>query len=85
MIETYLIWSNEHQGWWKADGWGYSPGLREAGHFHKDRAFDICRSALPDAARMGMLSEIPVRLSDINEMLRDQRVPKAVHEGAGDA
>jgi hypothetical protein len=77
--ETYLVWSNEHRGWWKPGGYGYSPGLRGAGHFTREHALRICREALPTAAHIGLISEVPVRMADLAEVLKDQVVPIAVY------
>jgi hypothetical protein len=76
--DLYLVWSNEHGGWWKPGGYGYDPGLRSAGRFTRAQAIEICRNALPTAARVRAISEIPVRLADVNEMLEGQMVPGCV-------
>jgi hypothetical protein len=76
--DLYLIWSNEHAGWWKAGGWGYTPGLRAAGRFTRDQAIAISQRALPTALHTKLISEIPVRLADIEAVLKDQLVPEAV-------
>lgn len=78
MDDAYLVWSNEHDGWWKAGRWGYDPGLRSAGRFSRDEALRICRDALPTAMHLGRISEIPVRLSDMIEMLEGQMIPGCV-------
>jgi hypothetical protein len=62
---------------------GYSRALPKAGHYTRDEAIEVCRRALPTAARLGRISEIPVRLADIAEMLRDQAVPDAVTSEPG--
>lgn len=28
----YLIWSYEHNAWWKPNRWGYTTNIKEAGH-----------------------------------------------------
>lgn len=35
--EQYLIWSHQHNGWWRAGGWGYTSTLWEAGRFDADQ------------------------------------------------
>lgn len=45
MIVIYRIWSNEHEGWWKPEGNGYTPIFSEAGFFTKDEADKICIDA----------------------------------------
>ncbi len=80
-MDKFLIWSNEHKAWWRAGGWGYTTALRMAGHFTQQQAIEICRNALPTATNIGRMSEIPVRLEDIEMVLTNQIVPKAVWEG----
>jgi hypothetical protein len=83
-VETdeYLIWSNEHRGWWRPDSRGYSPGLREAGRYTREQAMRICREAVFTSMHVGMISEIPVRACDIADFLKGQMVPAAVFDGA---
>jgi hypothetical protein len=76
--DDYLIWSNEHRAWWKTGGWGYSTGLATAGRFTKQDAMRICRDAIPTAAHIGKMSEIPVREQDLYDILRDQILPKCI-------
>ena len=78
MSDTYLIWSNEHEAWWKGGGWGYSGGLRGASHFTREQAIDICRKALPTSAHVGKIAEVPVRLTDLMEVLDGTIVPDVV-------
>lgn len=81
MSDTYLVWSNEHGAWWKAGGWGYSTGLRNAGHFTRDEAIQICRQALHSAVHIGSVAEVPVRLDDVQEFMDGQVVPACVLQG----
>ena len=62
----------------KPGGHGYDPGLRSAGRYSRERALEICRNALPTAGHIGRISEIPVRLSDMTEMLKGGFVPACV-------
>lgn len=41
----YLIWSIEHQGWWREDERGYTQDLDEAGLYHKEVAARIVKEA----------------------------------------
>lgn len=79
--DPYLIWSNEHAGWWGPGGWGYSVGLAGAGQFSRENALDICRKAIPTASHIDRISEIPVRLADVEEFLQGQMVPQAIMTG----
>jgi len=69
--DRYLIWSNEHRAWWRPGGYGYTAVLLEAGRYSREKALHICRDALPTALHIGMISEIPVRESDLDEVLRN--------------
>jgi len=41
----YLIWSVEHQGWWKPRRAGYTQEIKEAGHYAWAEAVAICHDA----------------------------------------
>jgi hypothetical protein len=79
--DQYLVWSNEHRGWWRAGRCGYTPGLMDAGKYSRAQAIDICREAIPSAMYIGTISEIPVRASDVTEFLKGQIIPAAVMRG----
>jgi len=38
MPQKYLIWSNSHKEWWKADGMGYTKKREEAGRYTIEEA-----------------------------------------------
>lgn len=78
--DTYLVWSIEHNAWWKPGGWGYCTGLRGAGHFTREQALEICGNALGTAPHIGMIAEVPVRLADVQEFLKDRTVPECVYK-----
>jgi hypothetical protein len=82
MSDLYLIWSNEHGGWWKPGCHGYTKGLTEAGRFSRGQALGICRDSIPTAMHIGMISEIPVRLADVEEFLAGRAVPNAILAGS---
>lgn len=44
-MRSWLVWSNEHRGWWKAGGWGYTTLTHRAGVFTKEDAEAICAKA----------------------------------------
>lgn len=76
--DVYLIWSNEHRGWWKPGGYGYARGIGYAGRFSRDNALRICRDAIPQAGHIGMISEIPVRLTDVSDFIAGQLCPEEI-------
>lgn len=41
-MSKYLIYSREHNRWWKAGGWGYTVHMKEAGQFTYEEAKKIC-------------------------------------------
>lgn len=61
--EQYLVWSNQHRMWWRADSAGYTRSTREAGRYSRSEALDICRWSR-DGWR-----ELPIRLADVPEDL----------------
>ena len=42
---VYVIWSFEHDAWWRPDGYGYTPRLDEAGRYDERTARDIISEA----------------------------------------
>ena len=44
-MTLYLIWSYEHQAWWRPWGSGYTKDLKEAGRYEYLEARDICFKA----------------------------------------
>lgn len=42
----YLIWSNEHHAWWRANSQGYARSIKEAGLYTRDEAIGIAANAL---------------------------------------
>ncbi len=43
----YVIWSHEHQAWWRPDCCGYTQEVSEAGKYTKAEAGNIVASATP--------------------------------------
>ena len=41
----YLIWSNEHRGWWKPSRHGYTTLTHRAGQFSVEEATEIVTNA----------------------------------------
>ena len=79
--EDYLIWSNEHRAWWGVARWGYVRDVDVAGRYSREEAISICQDALPSASHVGVISEVPVRVADLEEVLKDVIVPKAIRGG----
>ena len=52
----YLIWSNEHQAWWRPGCWGYTIIVSQAGLFPEKEAQAICK----EANKMGKENEVMV-------------------------
>lgn len=68
--DTYLIWSHEHQAWWGPDECGYTERVSMAGRYTRPTAIKICTLAIPGTStRLAALPEMPVRLSDVKEMI----------------
>lgn len=44
-MTAYVIWSFEHDAWWRPSRWGYTRELAEAGDYTLDEAARIVRAA----------------------------------------
>ncbi len=49
-MNRFLIWSNQHRMWWRADERGYTDSIEEAGRYPLDAAETIVRKASVDGA-----------------------------------
>ena len=47
-MNTYIIWSNEHQAWWRPDSHGYTRWVEDAGNYTLEEATAICKSGYMD-------------------------------------
>jgi hypothetical protein len=45
MPELYLVWSNEHGRWWRANHQGYTSIIALAGRYRRKEAMEICDGA----------------------------------------
>jgi hypothetical protein len=43
--KIWLIWSNQHGAWWKANSYGYDNRVVNAGRFSRSEAQKICSDA----------------------------------------
>ena len=72
--DPYLIWSNEHRAWWRANRAGYAIDIEAAGLYSRGEACLIAENAR-DGWRPGSPPpEIAVRLADMPPSAR-----QAVH------
>ena len=81
MESLYYVWSNEHRAWWKPGRLGYARGLSSAGQYTREDALEICRDAIPSAGHVGAISEIPVRVDDVQQFLAGQLCPGCIFDG----
>jgi hypothetical protein len=44
-MTRYLVWSNEHQGYWRGAAWGYTEVRRLAYRYTLEEATRICLKA----------------------------------------
>lgn len=57
----YLIWSMEHDAWWKPNGVGYTRVLADAGRYHEHEAAAIVARANIIRCHEAMIPEVCVR------------------------
>jgi hypothetical protein len=53
----WVVWSEEHGGWWRPGEHGYTHSLKEAGRFSMERAFEIEKNANKHL-RNGVVNEV---------------------------
>jgi len=45
MTEWFLVWSIEHDAWWRPAHYGYTRDIRDAGRYPRDEAREILKNA----------------------------------------
>lgn len=63
MEEMYLVWSNEHGAWWRANAAGYTMHISRAGRYTREEAIKHCRGRDQEPGKP--LPELPIRESDV--------------------
>lgn len=72
--ENYLVWSNQHGCWWRADQAGYTIYIAAAGRYSRSEALGIC--AQRDGADDGtVLPEVPVLERDAQAFVTNKKAP----------
>ena len=59
----YLIWSNEHDAWWRPESCGYTTFIESAGRYSKAEAEDICSFARSPVSNQVVPPEVMVEES----------------------
>lgn len=68
MDDVYLIWSNEHRAWWRANAQGYTTSHERAGRYTREEA--VKHSRARDQEDDKPLPELPIREVDLKDILR---------------
>lgn len=68
-MKQFLIWSNEHGAWWRANSCGYTTAVAGAGVYTKEEAEKICKNANHDPARCD--EEMRPAVDYVDELLSD--------------
>lgn len=70
-VERYLIWSNQHRAWWRANSAGYTVYVTAAGIYSKEEALDVSWKGRDGwESEQKCPAEIAVPLSSIPERYR---------------
>ena len=76
-MANYLVWSNQHSAWWRANSRGYTKDLAQAGIYSRMETIAICAGAR-DGWRDGETPpEIPVVAADAFEALTTATAKRA--------
>jgi len=67
--DPYLVWSNEHNAWWRGNRCGYTKFIDQAGRYERSEALNICRNARNGWRDGETVTEIPLRLIDAVECM----------------
>ena len=67
---NYLIWSTEHNAWWRAGCVGYATRIEEAGQYTREQAIRQCAFGRDGWGGSDVPPEIPVREEDALECAR---------------
>ncbi len=63
--ETYLIWSNEKNSWWKPNSRGYTEKIEEAGRYSLTEALEIEKDANGYLARGQEPKDVKLKENDV--------------------
>jgi hypothetical protein len=66
--DVWVVWSFEHDGWWRLGGWGYTRDLAQAGHYREAEAREIER----DANITGVINEKAIPLTEAQAFERHE-------------
>jgi len=70
----YLIWSNEHNAWWRSKEAGYTYQIEFAGVYSREETINICATARDGIRKDRTPTEIPVLLNDIEELYQKEKI-----------
>ena len=73
--DAWLVWSNEHNAWWRPKSRGYTDDIRAAGIYTHARAHEIVEQACPRAnstLRPGAHPEVAVTLASALDGFNDR-------------
>lgn len=75
--DRYLVWSNEHRAWWRAESAGYASSILHAGLYSRAVAIDIADKSRNGWSVTERPDEIAVALADIPKAIRDAVIANA--------
>lgn len=73
-MKKYLIWSNEHRGWWKPGRHGYTTRTDRAGQFSLEEATEIVVNA-NRYSKTPAIEEVMVKAPSPDQITLDLEYP----------
>lgn len=77
----YLIWSNEHQAWWRPNSRGYTLSVEAAGRYERDEALTIASRSRDGWFAGEAPPEIAIREEDVLAHCRQAERPRQRSRG----
>ena len=61
LMDSFVVWSHEHQMWWGPNHAGYTPDLNKAGRYTRREAGDIATNCFPPGIEVPVDERMAIR------------------------